>query len=78
MTTEIDAEEYEAWREHPITKRVFAVLNDRAEDRKQLWIAQSWNGGDADERKLAMLKGQAEAFEWLPKATHEDIFGESE
>lgn len=78
MTTEIDPEEFEAWREHPITKRAFAALYDMAENRKQMWIAQSWNAGDPDERKLAMLKGQAEAFEWLPKATHEDIFGESE
>lgn len=78
MTTEIDPEEFEAWREHPITRRVFAVLNQHAEHRKELWVAQSWNSGDADERKLVMLKGQAEAFEWLPKATHEDIFGESE
>jgi hypothetical protein len=43
-----------------------------------VWIAQSWGSGNADERALAMLKGQAEAFEWLPKATHDDIFGESE
>ena len=78
MTTEIDAEEYEAWKDHPITRRVFAALTERAEDRKQVWIAQSWGSGNADERALAMLKGQAEAFEWLPKATHEDIFGERE
>ena len=62
MTTEIDPEEFEAWREHPITRRVFAVLNQLAEDRKEVWMAQSWNGGDNDERKLVMLKGQAEAF----------------
>ena len=74
----IDAEEYEGWREHPTTVEVFKVLRELAENRKELWIAQSWDAGDPNREKLLMLRGQAEAFNWLPSATHEQIFGVKE
>lgn len=74
----IDPEEYEGWCSHPVTQAVFAVLKQKAEDRKELWMLKSWVGGECDERALAMLKGQAEAFAFLPDATCEQVFGESE
>lgn len=70
----IDPEEYDAWKDHPVTKAVFAELTQMAEDRKLLWIARSWNAGECDPHKLAMLRGQAEAFAWLPGASYEQVF----
>ena len=74
----IDADEYDTWVSHPITQLVFAELRELAETRKQLWISKSWEGGECDERALAMLRGQAEGFSFLPNADFKKLFGESE
>lgn len=74
----IDKDEYEAWREHPVSQAVFAELRELAENRKQLWITKSWETGDVDERALAMLRGQAEGFSFLPNADYAKLFGEQE
>lgn len=74
----IDPEEYEAWTEHPVTKAVFAELRRMAEDRRDLWMTKSWSEGGCDERALAMLRGQAEGFSFLPEAAYERLFGEKE
>jgi len=74
----IDKEEYEAWREHPVTAAVFAELRELAESRKQMWISISWGSGDPDREKLAMLRGQAEGFAFLPNADHAKLFGDEE
>ena len=74
----IDPEDFAAWREHPVTQAVFAELARMAEDRREMWMAQSWNSGKVDERALAMLRGQAEGFAWLPRADYKAVFGEEQ
>lgn len=74
----IDEDEYGAWREHPVTAAVFAELLALAEQRKQLWINQSWETGKCEPAALAMLRGQAEAFAFLPNADHAKLFGDEE
>ena len=74
----IEPDEYEAWTEHPITKLVIAELKKLADDRRDLWMLTSWNTGDSDPNKLAMLRGQAEAFMFLVDAPFEKVFGEQE
>lgn len=74
----IDPEEYEAWCEHPCTVAVFAALRELAENRKQVWIHQSWDTGKCEPAALAMLRGQAEAFAFLPNADHAKLFGDEE
>lgn len=74
----IDSEEYEAWRSHPVTAAVFRRLRELVETRKDLWVQRSWGTGDVDPNALAMLRGQAEGFAYLPEATYEEIFGAEE
>lgn len=74
----IDSDEYEAWVAHPVTAAVFAQLRELAESRKQVWISQSWETGKCEPAALAMLRGQAEAFAFLPNADHAKLFGDEE
>lgn len=74
----IDKEEYEVWREHPVTAAVFTQLRELAENRKQVWVHQSWDTGKCEPAALAMLRGQAEAFAFLPNADHAKLFGDEE
>ena len=74
----LEPEEYEAWRQHPITRLVFSRLRAKAEMRRQVWIANSWDAGSCDKERLCMLRGQAEAFKFLPDASFEEMFGEKE
>lgn len=74
----IDEDEYGAWVENPVTQAVFKELLSLAEHRKQIWIDQSWNAGKCEPAALAMLRGQAEAFAFLPNADHAKLFGDEE
>lgn len=71
----IDPDEFDAWREHPVTRAVFAELRKIADDRRDLWAQQSWGAGVCDELLLATLRGQADGFAWLADASHEAVFG---
>lgn len=72
----IAKEDFEDWKLNPTTIAVLAELARMADERKQLWLTKSWNEGVADERALAMLRGQAEGFGFAAKASYEQLFGE--
>lgn len=55
-------EEYEAWRDNPVTRWVMAACERAAEDNRQLWIDQSWEGGNADPNALIELRTRADAY----------------
>lgn len=69
----IDKEDFDAWRDNPITERVFATLDELAERAKQRWVEVSWGGGSADPLLLADLRARAEVIRDLRNISYEDI-----
>lgn len=69
----IDREAFEEWLAHPVTEHVMAVLRQRAEDNRQLWLAESWGTGIADQAQLNALRAIADAQDDLSKITYEDV-----
>lgn len=54
----ISAEEFEAWKQHPVSKWVFAALAVEAEGERQHWMQVSWEAGSADQRLLDQSRGK--------------------
>jgi len=71
----IDAEAFEAWRDHPVTQWVFAACRQAAQDNKDLWVSKSWDAGLTDETGLAEalieLRTRADAYLALADTTFE-------
>lgn len=72
----IDRELFEEWLANPVTEHVLAKVRETAEANKAQWMAVSWDGGDADPRKLTELKARYEAGLDLSSITFEDIENE--
>lgn len=72
-------EEFEAWRENPVTRWIMAACIRAAEDNKQLWFEMSWEGGNASPEALIELRTRADAYRAIAEteyaawaAEHED------
>lgn len=57
---EINEEEFEAWKDNPITKEVDRALSRWADKLKSDWMQRSWEEGGADALLLADLRARAE------------------
>lgn len=69
--TAITKDEFQLWREHPITEWVFAALKAASEAQKQAWIDSSWASGVADPRVLIELNTRADAYRALYETEYE-------
>lgn len=69
----IDPEEYEAWKESPITQWFFTALKEYAKNRHELWDTMSWGGGNANEKALYELRGQAFVAEHFADASYDTV-----
>ena len=69
----IDREMFEEWLANPVTEHVLAKVKETAEANKALWISLSWDGGDADPKKLIELKARHEAGLDLSELKYEDL-----
>lgn len=69
----VDREMFEEWLASPITEHVLAKVKETAEANKALWMQISWDGGDADLKKLIELKARYEAGLDLSSITYEDV-----
>lgn len=69
----IDRELFEEWLANPVTEHILAKVKETAEANKALWIQLSWEGGDADPRKLIELKARYETGLDLSDLKYEDI-----
>ena len=70
----IDPDEFDAWCELPVTRAVLAELKRIAAERRDTWMRQSWDAGACDERALLMLRGQAEAFNFMAAPEYDRLF----
>jgi len=55
-------EDFDAWRREPATKFIFAAIRKAVEQEKAEWLRLSWEGGDADQHNLTVLKTRADAL----------------
>jgi uncharacterized phage-associated protein len=69
----IEKDDFEAWRDSPITQAVFAAFDKLGESAKDKWMAMSWGEGKPDPLQLADLRARAEVVEDFRKVTLADI-----
>lgn len=64
---EITAEQFEEWKEHPVTKEIFKGLRDLKEDIAEQMLAGNTLGGTAEETHAFTAKaiGQAQGIDQL-------------
>jgi hypothetical protein len=56
---EIDPDDFEAWKAHPITKLLLEGLKRYSDRSKWEWLEMSWYKGEVNAITLASLKGSA-------------------
>lgn len=71
------SEDFDRWRDDPMTRRVFLAM-DRAEaEQKRQWDAASWGGqvvrADELERTLRELRLRADCYAALREMTWPDV-----
>lgn len=69
----IEKEDFEQWRDHPVTERVFRALGLLSDQAKQRWIDVSWGGGEPIPALLIELKSKAEVINDLCELTFEEL-----
>ncbi len=69
----IEKEDFDTWRDNPITQEVFRHVTAIAERAKEKWLSVSWAGGNADPLMLADLRARAEIAGELASLEFEDI-----
>ena len=65
MQTNITPDEFQDWREHPITRWVFSAIERGVELNRQGWIEASWDKGRCDPLELCELRTRADAYRAL-------------
>lgn len=66
-------EEFEAWRDHPVTEDVFRALKQLGEEAKSVWLQASWGKGQCDPVLLADLRARAEVVNDLRELSFEEL-----
>lgn len=65
-------EEFEAWRDNPITRWVLEACKIASEAAKQSFVDSAWERGIVDEKALTELRTRADCYEGLAEASLED------
>lgn len=69
----VTAEEFDAWRQDPVTAWVMAEMSRAADLQREGWIAASWDGGACDPMLLNTLQTRADAYRALAELSYDDI-----
>lgn len=69
----IDPEEYDAWRQHPISRWFFQAMQTYANDQREDVVSKVWDNGSMSEIEIAMRRGQAFSANYFASASHEEI-----
>lgn len=69
----IGREDFDMWKDHPVTVHVFNKLKEVADAAKDKWLASSWDQGASDPLLLADLRARAEVVNDLITVSYEDI-----
>lgn len=71
-----DKDDFDTWRDHPMTRIVMAYFQERETRQKEIWDGQSWNGGRADQAELIKLRAKAAAYEEFRTLDFYELSGE--
>ena len=69
----IAKEQFDAWKENPVTEEVFRALQAMAETSKEEWVAASWGQGIADLNMLRELRARADAAQDMIDIEYSDL-----
>jgi uncharacterized phage-associated protein len=69
----IEKDDFEAWRDNPITQAVFKAFDMLGEKAKQQWLTASWQNGNTDPLMLADLRARAEVVEDFRNVSLDDL-----
>ena len=69
----ITREDFDLWRDNPVTVHVFKQFGKVAQVAKDAWVQSSWDKGDADPNLLIELRAKAEIVNDLITVSYEDI-----
>ena len=72
----IDKQEFEIWRDNPITQAVHDLLRVKSEECKLKWVSASWDAGFCDPIELAQLRAKREMIDDMLNLSYEDIVDE--
>lgn len=70
---QIEADDWEEWKSHPITEAFFKALPVWAADEQSKWLAASWGAGQADQMALNTHRERARLLEQLEGITREKV-----
>jgi len=69
----MELEDWEQWRNHPVTEWVLAALNKAASAQLDGWVAASWEAGESNPLLLTTLRTRADAYRALSEIALEDV-----
>lgn len=69
----IEPDEFEQWRENPITQQVFKALRLMADEAQLKWEQISWEDGICDQRQLDDLRATARVCDDLCDLSLKDL-----
>ncbi len=55
-------EEFEAWRDDPVTRWIFAACRKAAEENERNWTMGAWATGQCDQLALTEYRARADAY----------------
>jgi hypothetical protein len=72
MQHSITPDEFQDWRDHPITQWVFAAIERHVAKQKQGWLDATWEtGATPDPLMLCELRTRADAYRAMIDTTFE-------
>lgn len=77
----ITKDDFQRWNDNPVTKWVFAAVENAALKQSEAWMDMSWGNGVADPAELAVLRTRADAYRALfetPFEQWQQMNGENE
>lgn len=69
----ITREDYESWRDNPVTQAVYEALRRKADAAKTAWVDASWSSGQVSEVLLADLRATANICNDIRGLTFEEL-----
>lgn len=69
----MDKDEWDQWKENPITRWVLQALETAAQHQEAAWREASWVKGEADALVLTELRTRADAYRALAEMDYERV-----
>lgn len=66
----ITREDFDRWRDDPVTRMVFRALRSDADAQRDAWMKQSWDNGQANQLSLIELRTRADAYRAMEECNY--------